>query len=288
MIRDRSECGERKGEMNSKDKMSRKWWATFVRRGHYFAGAPVLARLKHREYLDFIRRRPLSGARILKTDLFVEAKNLEDNYLPDIAANEFVGMDISVNTILEARRQLGADLPDINFASCDVTALPFKEDAFDSILSDSTLDHIPKKDLEEALRGLAHVLSENGSLILSLNSVYNLPAVIVRGIRNRWKPEWFFTFSTSVRYVKKLLRRAGLQVVDYQYILPIHPFEIALLRTVSGSPLGKKLAEVWAGVFHRLAKFPPISRLFCIQFILYAEKSGPISKKPGALGDKRT
>lgn len=267
--------------------MSRKWWATFVRRGHYFAGAQVLARLKHREYLDFILHRPLSGMRILKTDLFVEAKNLEDNYMPDIAANEFVGMDISLNTLLEARRQLKADLPAITFATCDVTALPFKQGVFDCILSDSTLDHIPKADLEEALRGLARVLKDKGCMVLSLNSIFNLPAVLVRGIRNRWRPEWFFTFSTSVHFVKKLLRRVGFKVIDYKYILPIHPFEIALLRLSSGSMPGRRIAEGWAGLFHRLAKFPPLSRLFCIQFIIYAEKEGSALGKNGSLSDDR-
>lgn len=255
------------------DKLDQKWWTNFVRRSHYFEGASVLGELKRKDYLDFINKTPIKKALVLKTDLFVEAKDQKDNYLPSLVdGNHFVGMDISLETVREARAKLNQCIPDMQYIVCDVTCLPFKKDAFDCVISDSTLDHIPLIQLPSALSGLTRVLKDKGKLILSLNSIYNLPAVIMRTIRNKWNPNWFFTFSVSLGKVLSLLRKDGYQINHYEYILPLHPFEIFLLRYSHRKNIAKTQSRKWAFFFQKITKKTRLSKFFCIQFIVSAEK----------------
>ena len=256
-----------------KNKLDRRWWKKFVRRSHYFENAAALGRLKHEEYLRFIKKNPLESSFILKTDLFVEAKALEDNYLPQLRhSNCFVGMDISMETAKVARTKLSSVIPGMNFIVCDAMALPFQSGVFDTIISDSTLDHIPLSKLPQTIEDLARVLRDNGNLILSLNSVYNLPAVFMRKIRNAWDPEWFFTFSISLGRVRRLLKKIGFQIQDSAYILPLHPFEIALLRMAHRKNIAPDLADRWVFFFQRFVKKTLLSPLFCMQFIVSAKK----------------
>ncbi|MFC2157514.1 class I SAM-dependent methyltransferase [Acidobacteriota bacterium] len=256
-----------------KSKLQRKWWSRFVRRSHYFEGASALGKLKRLEYMDFISRTPITGDRVLKTDLFVEAKDKEDNYLPLLdCSNRFVGMDISLETVRVARTKLKLHFPEMLFVVCDATRLPFKPEVFDSIISDSTLDHIPLSKLPDALSGVSDVLKKGGKLVLSLNNVYNLPAVIKRKLRNSWDPNWFFTFSISLRRTKALLRKSNFDIQESAYILPLHPFQIAWLRFALARNFGLKSAEKWVFLFNKIVKGIGLSRLFSMQLIVTAKK----------------
>jgi SAM-dependent methyltransferase len=255
------------------NKMDKRWWGKFVSRSHYFDRATALGELKLREYLGFINRNPIHNSHILKTDLFVEAKDLEDNYLPRLTdSNRFVGMDISIETVKIARAKLIPRIPGMMFVVCDVNALPFQSEVFDTVVSDSTLDHIPLAKLPFALQGLARVLKNKGRLILSLNSVYNLPAVIKRKIRNVWDPGWFFTFSVSLNRVFRLLKKTGFHIQDSAYILPIHPFEIALLRMSHPNKIASLISEKWVFIFQKIIKKTHLGIFFCTQFIVSAKK----------------
>jgi len=265
----------RQEKSKKKDKLDRRWWKGFVRRSHYFEGANALSKLKHQEYLEFIRKNQMHTSLILKTDLFVEAKDLEDNYLPLLTdSNRFVGMDISLETVKVARAKLSSRIPGMTYVVCDVLALPFQSDVFDAVISDSTLDHIPPAKLSGALHDLSGVLKNKGRLILSLNSVHNLPAVIMRKIRNVWDPDWFFTFSISLSRVCRQLKKIGFHIQDSSYILPLHPFEIALLRMSRPKKTARLVAEKWVFIFQKIVKKAHLSRYFCIQFIISAQKDG--------------
>lgn len=265
-----------KGQLENaviKNKLDRRWWRTFVRGSHYFEKAAALGRLKQEEYLGFIKKTPLEKSFILKTDLFVEAKALEDNYLPQLRhSNSFVGMDISMETAKLARTKLSPVLPGMNFIVCDAMALPFQSNAFDAIISDSTLDHLPLSKLPQTLEDLARILKDQGNLILSLNSVFNLPAVFMRKVRNAWDPDWFYTFSISLTRVRRLLEKTGFQIQDSAYILPLHPFEIALLRMAHRKKIAAHLADRWVFFFQKIVKKTFLSPVFCMQFIICAKK----------------
>ena len=104
---------------------------------------------------------------ILKTDLFDEAAG--DGLYPALAdrAQRVIGIDLSVETLRAAQSR--------QTALCGIGAhvcwLPFANNQFDVILSNSTLDHF--KALEELLTGLRElyrVLRPGGQLILTLDN----------------------------------------------------------------------------------------------------------------------
>jgi SAM-dependent methyltransferase len=116
-------------------------------------------------------------ASILKTDCFDES--LGEGLLPTLAAraDRVVAVDVSPTAVERA----GARHPSLEAVVADVRSLPFADDAFDAIVSNSTLDHFASlAELEDALRELRRVLRPDGTLVISLDN----PANPVVGLRN--------------------------------------------------------------------------------------------------------
>jgi SAM-dependent methyltransferase len=121
--------------------------------------------------------------RILKTDAFDEASG--DGLFPHLAARatQVVEIDISHVTLLAARQRH----PELRGIDADVRSLPFCENAFDAIVSNSTLDHFATlAELEAAIGELFRVLRPGGTLVLTLDNPTN-PAV---GLRNAMPFAW--------------------------------------------------------------------------------------------------
>jgi len=256
-----------------RDKFSRKWWEQFVSKTHYWENVPILANLKLQDYLGFFRNITLSHNLILKTDLYVEAKDFGDNYLPHLKdGNSFVGMDISFRTVQMARESQKQRLCKMEFVVADARHLPFKEDAFDAVISDSTLDHLPPKLLPHAISELARILRNGGKLILSLNNIYNIPAAVIRRINYLRNPYWFFAFSTSLRKALSILRRAGFRIRRHDYILPYHFMEILLLKLSYDTNIGTAMACRWVVLFRKIMRKTMLRKFACLQFIILAEK----------------
>jgi ubiquinone/menaquinone biosynthesis C-methylase UbiE len=72
-----------------------------------------------------------------------------------------VGVDIAPS-LLETARELATDLPNVRFEQADARALPFADAAFDVVIFDSTLSHVPEP--ERALAEAARVLRAGGWL----------------------------------------------------------------------------------------------------------------------------
>jgi SAM-dependent methyltransferase len=72
---------------------------------------------------------------------------------PDVG--EVVGIDPSPSFLAKAR-ELARDLPNITFREADGRSLPFEDEAFDVVVFDSTLSHVPgpERALAEAFRVL--------------------------------------------------------------------------------------------------------------------------------------
>ena len=114
---------------------------------------------------------------ILKTDCFVES--LGEGLLPTLAARSehVVAVDVSPTAVERATVRH----PALEAVVADVRALPFADDAFDAVVSNSTLDHFASQaELEAALRELRRVLRPGGTLVISLDN----PANPVVGVRN--------------------------------------------------------------------------------------------------------
>ncbi len=115
--------------------------------------------------------------RVLKTDAFDEAVG-EVGLYPQLAAaaRSVVGIDLSVSTLRRAR----ARHPTLRATGADVCRLPFGDETFDLVFSNSTLDHM--NSLRDAARGLAElrrVLRPGGQLVLTLDNFWN-PVVALR------------------------------------------------------------------------------------------------------------
>jgi len=128
--------------------------------------------------------------RVLKTDLYDETWG--DGLVPALAARaeRVAGIDVSPVIAAGAVRRGGATA-----VAGDVRRLPFRDGAFDVVVSNSTLDHFSDHaQIAAALRELERVIVPGGVLIVTLDN----PGHPLVRLRNRLSP---------------LLRRVG--VVPY-------------------------------------------------------------------------
>lgn len=79
-------------------------------------------------------------------------------------------VDISLNNITRTRERGSLLKSNADFAACDAQNLPFKENSFDGILSNSTLRYVP--DLRKALRETYRVLKPGGYVLLDFPNKY--------------------------------------------------------------------------------------------------------------------
>ncbi len=114
--------------------------------------------------------------RVLKSDLFDEA--WRDGMAPwlEPRARELIGIDLSFVTAHSARRRHAT----IVAVNADARGLPFREGAFDVVISNSTLDHFRSTaDIVASLGELHRVLRPGGDLLLTLDNGDN-PVVALR------------------------------------------------------------------------------------------------------------
>jgi S-adenosylmethionine decarboxylase len=106
----------------------------------------------------------LAGKRVLKSDLWDEARNTHIlQWIGQQGAHVF-GIDISKPTVDLARREFhGAPL---YAAGADVRALPFRDGSFDAIYSMGTIEHFAETD--QAMRELLRVLKPGGRAIIGV------------------------------------------------------------------------------------------------------------------------
>ena len=190
--------------------------------GGYYHDA-IVGGLKRDAHLTLIRRwcGDLAGARVLKTDLFEEAHG-SDQFLFDLVSSRLrLGIDISpLIARRAAERALAGAGPPPRCLAADVLALPFQGDAFDVIVSNSTLDHFPDLRLIDAALGeLYRVLKPGGVLVVTLDNPHSL-SMLVGAFKRVLRPDPFFLGRTlSRRQLAASLRRIGYQVHDTTAIL---------------------------------------------------------------------
>lgn len=118
----------------------------------------------------------------LKTDLYDEAVT-PHHLIPLIAhtSEHVIGADISFEVAGAAKKRLsenGSNQP--NILVTDTRNPAFKDNSFDRILSNSTLDHFEHTDdLLKSLKELQRILKPRGILILTLDNPLN-PVVFIR------------------------------------------------------------------------------------------------------------
>jgi SAM-dependent methyltransferase len=114
--------------------------------------------------------------RILKTDVFDEL--VTAGLVPTLSAqnDKLICIDLSS----EAGRILQARNSDATIATADVRALPFRDGAFDAVVSHSTLDHFASRaEIDTALREIRRVMRPGSLFIVILDNPLH-PIVVIR------------------------------------------------------------------------------------------------------------
>ena len=221
-----------------------KYWGHFAGKmanGQHFDEA--LAEQYRRVHLNLVARwaDATNSQTVLKTDLYAEALCPSRAFLWDILKrnSNVVGIDISAEITSRARTNTAqyAAGSSAEYITCDIRQLPFADNSFDLIISDSTLDHFTRKtEIVTALSELSRVLEPGGTLIITMDNKANLTEPLFRlWIRLGLAP-FFIGETYSIRELKQALAKTGLCVKDSTAIIHnprlVTKKVIALLRKV--------------------------------------------------------
>lgn len=159
----------------------------------------------------------LAGLRILKTDLWDEAKNTRILAWASRQGARAFGVDISEPTLRQA--QTAFDRGTLRGAVGDVRHLPFRDGSFDAIYSMGTIEHFA--DTEGAVREMARVLAPGGRAIIGVPNRHDpfLRPLFVAGLQAIGLYGYGFEKSYSRRALRLMLERSGLKVVEETAIL---------------------------------------------------------------------
>jgi SAM-dependent methyltransferase len=199
--------------------------------------------------------------RLLKTDVFDEA--FGDGLLPVLLAKTdcLVCMDVSVSTINLAKKRYAK----LRAVGVDVRALPFKDDTFDIIVSNSTLDHFTSRDdILISLRKLSGALRPGGQLLLTLDNLAN-PTIALRNllpfrVLHCLGVLPYFVGATLGPYsVQQLLRQVGFEVAEVGAVMHCpRVFAVLIARLLGRWAMSRAQRRFlrWAMAFERLAQWP--------------------------------
>jgi len=225
---------------------------------------PELARHIRDVYLALLRRwaPQLDNPRILKTDAFADATWPARAFTWSIhEAGLLVCYDIAPGmTTLGKRNAAALGRPDTAYVTADARLLPFDNEAFDLIVSDSTLDHFHTTDeIMVALREHARVLKRGGVMVIALDNPHNVTEPLFR-LWLRYGPSPYFIGKTLTKAaLVTSLEGVGLEVTDITAILHyprlVTKSFLRLLRWTAPRR-GDALARAVLALLNRLERCP--------------------------------
>ncbi|MBN1152138.1 MAG: methyltransferase domain-containing protein [Dehalococcoidia bacterium] len=185
---------------------------------------PALAQHIRTTNLELVRHwvPPLENPRILKTDAFADATCPARAFSWFLHADgQLVCYDIAPGICAKGRsnaRMFGR--PDTTYVTSDARFLPFADDSFDLIVSDSTLDHFhTREEIVVALREHARVLKPGGTMIVTLDNPHNATEPLFRfWLRHHRAPYYIGETLTRSKLVQAL-EDTGLDVTDTTALL---------------------------------------------------------------------
>ena len=164
----------------------------------------------------------LDGMKILKTDLWDEAKNTRILAWADRQGARAYGIDISAPTVRQARAAFDADengRHGLQAAIGDVRDLPFADHSFDAVYSMGTIEHFDET--ERAVGEMARVLKPGGRAIIGVPNRHDPFLRPLFSTVLQWMGLYGYGFekSYSRKALRRMLERHGLVVLDETAIL---------------------------------------------------------------------
>ncbi len=161
----------------------------------------------------------LAGRKILKTDLWDEAKNTRIlRYAADAGADVY-GIDISIEMLKGAAEAFRDSPGRRGFIVSDVRAIGFREGVFDGIYSMGTIEHF--KEHAQAVRECFRVLRKGGIAVMGVPNARDpfLRPLLVGALYRLGLYAYGYEKSFSMRALERLLTAEGFEVVDRTGIL---------------------------------------------------------------------
>jgi len=162
---------------------------------------------------------PLAGLRVLKTDLWDEAKNTRILAWAAHRGARAFGIDIAEPTVIQARAAFVGATGPLRAAAADVRTLPFRDASFDAIYSMGTIEHFDET--ERAVVEMARVLKPGGRAIIGVPNRYDpfFRPLFVGALQAAGLYGYGYEKSYSRRALRLMLEAAGLVVVAETAIL---------------------------------------------------------------------
>jgi len=234
------------------DRRYLRFWHGVGERFPSLAGAASTAYYRDNEVRLLSEQLPeIAGCRLLKTDLWDEAKNTRILLWAAQRGARVFGIDVSL-PIVEQAREAFAGAP-LRASLADVRRLPYADDSFDAIYSMGTVEHFDGT--EAAVGELARVLRPGGRLVLGVPNRHDpfLRPLLVVFLRAFGLYAYGREKSYSRRALRAMLENAGLEVVAETGILFIPGWlrMLDLLAHTSAPPL-ERLTAPAVRLFARL------------------------------------
>ena len=159
----------------------------------------------------------LDGRRVLKTDLWDEARNTRILQWMQRQGARVSGIDISGPVIHMARREFNGAA--FSGAGADVRALPFADQSFDAIYSMGTVEHFPETDT--AIAECFRVLKPGGRVLMGVPNRHDpfLRPLLVDLLYRAGLYDYGFEKSFSRRTLRRMMQQAGFTVIGDDGIL---------------------------------------------------------------------
>lgn len=206
----------------------------------------------------------VAGQRILKTDLWDEAKNTEILRWVTGRGADAVGIDVSLGIARQARDVLRGERATILVA--DVRALPFRSDTFDAAYSMGTIEHFP--DSAVAVRELFRVLKPGGQAIVGVPNKLDpfLRPLLVHALNVLGRYAYGMERSFTPGSLRRLLASAG--------------FRVTALSGILFMPGWLRMLDLWCHV-HRL-RLAAVTG-WCVRPFAWAYRNLPFVRRHGYL-----
>jgi SAM-dependent methyltransferase len=220
----------------------------------------------------------LAVERILKTDLFEEAFG-EDRLLPELFPDALLacGMDEALSTVRAAARRF----PRLagRATVTDVRQCGLKSQAFDLVLSTSTLDHFERREeFLRSLREIGRLLRPGGLLILTLDNPSNPLYHPLKWISRTSIAPFRLGYSPSMPTLRTDLGEAGLRIEAEDWLVHnprlLSTAVFLVLRRLLGSGADTPIAALLR-TFDRLGQLPTRRWTACFQAVAARKSDAP-------------